>query len=83
MKVNLSINATPSNGSTLTCPKTGAAFVLTRSESEMPSSVVPDAENTDVASVLVRYNNEIVKIGGASTIDGIQLVGKDINGQIL
>jgi len=36
----------------------------------------------DSIGYTVRYNNEIVKIGGVSTVDGIQLVGKDINGQI-
>ena len=36
----------------------------------------------DSIGYTVRYNNEIVKIGGASTIDGIKLIGKDINGQI-
>ena len=36
----------------------------------------------DTIGYMVRYNNEIVKIGGASTDDGIQLVGKDRNGQI-
>ena len=36
----------------------------------------------DSIGYTVRYNNEIIKIGGASTVDGIHLVGKDRNGQI-
>jgi len=36
----------------------------------------------DSIGYTVRYNNEIVKIGGALTDDGIKLVGKDRVGQI-
>ena len=36
----------------------------------------------DSIGFTVKYNNEIVKIGGPVTTEGIVLVGKDINGQI-
>ena len=43
---------------------------------------LPFSRILDSIGFTVKYNNEIVKIGGPVTTEGIELVGKDSKGKI-
>lgn len=38
--------------------------------------------HTDTIGFTVGYNNELIKVGGPQTIDGMELIGEDANGKI-